>query len=150
MRAELRPINDANREECLALRVAPGQEGFIASNARSLEQAALSPAVARPFAIEVGGRTVGFAMFAFDEGNDDPADRYWLWRFMIGAQFQGRGYAAPALEAVVRYFRENGADQITLSTKPENARALALYRRFGFAEDGRMNDGEAVLKLRLD
>lgn len=150
MRAELCPIGDANREECIALRVAPGQEGFIASNTRSMEQAAQSPAVARPFAIVVGGRTVGFAMFAFDEQNDDPTDRYWLWRFMIGAQFQGKGYAAPALEAVVRYFRENGADQITLSTKPENARALALYHRFGFAEDGRMNDGEAVLKLRLD
>lgn len=147
---ELSPLEESGREEVVALQVAPGQEKFIASNAQSLEQAAQAPAVARPFAIVAGGKTVGFAMLAFDFDNDDPADRYWLWRFMIGAQFQGKGYAAPALAAVLNYFRAHGADQVTLSTKPDNARALALYHKAGFAENGQMNDGEIVLKLPLE
>ncbi len=92
---------------------------------------------------------MGFAMFAFDKENDDPHDRFWLWRFMIDKSLQGQGLGRAALTEIIKYFRENGADEITLSTKESNRNALALYHSFGFKENGDMNDGEAVLKLKL-
>lgn len=92
---------------------------------------------------------VGFTMFAFDENNEDEDDKYWLWRFMIDESLQGRGYGKAALNEIIKYFKENGADQITLSTKEENRTALSLYHQFGFRENGKMNDEEIVLKLFL-
>jgi len=148
MKIELREIDENNRAECLALRVSPAQEAYIAGNARSLEQAEEAPEIARPFAIYAGGKLVGFAMFAFDEG-DGEGENYWLWRFMVDASQQGNGYGSAALEEIIRYFKENGADKITLSTKPDNVRALGLYHQFGFRENGRRNGEELVLYLPL-
>ena len=149
MNIELRIIDASNRQTCLALRVAGEQPSFIASTRRSLEQAAEQPAVARPFAIYAEGTVVGFAMFAFDEDYEDPDDRYWLWRFMIDERFQRRGYGTAALGVIVAYFKENGANHIKLSTKPDNTTALSLYRRCGFRETGEQNGEEIVLRRSL-
>ncbi len=116
--------------------------------ADSLKEAEGIPEIARPFAVYADGQMVGFTMFAFDEINDDP-DRYRLWRLMIGGSFQGKGYGSAALEAIIEYFRVNGADEITFSTKESNTSALGLYHKFGFKENGEMNGGEIVLKKPL-
>ena len=146
---ELRSINGSNVKQCIALRVSDEQRQYIASNGKSLRQAAEIPAVARPFAIYAGQEMVGFAMFAFDEACEDPSDRYWLWRFMIDRNLQGQGYGSAALEEIIRYFREHGANPIRLSTKESNTGALALYHKFGFRETGEMNGEEIVLQLEL-
>ena len=86
MKIELVPVSDANREAVLALSVREDQP-FVAPNDYSLKEAeetnAEAPDVARPFAITADGRIVGFCMFSFAPEEVDPADRYWLWRFMI-------------------------------------------------------------------
>ena len=149
MRITLREINEENRAVCEALRVTPEQECYIASNAASLRTAEENPEVARAFLICADEQAVGFTMFAFDEENDDPDDKYWLWRFMIDQDMQGQGFGKAALKEIIRYFKDRGADVITLSTKETNTAALALYHQAGFAENGEMNDEEIVLKLRL-
>lgn len=146
---QLKEINDSNRIKCIELKVSSTQECFIASNENSLKEAEENPQVARPFAIYAEEKLVGFTMFAFDEDNEDPEDRYWLWRFMIDASFQGKGYGRAALKEIIRYFRECGANEITLSTKEENERALKLYQEAGFQRNGQMNEEEIVLKLYL-
>lgn len=150
MKIELRKIDDNNRAEIVSLTVSEEQSEYIASNESSLAEAAQCPDIARPFGIYADGKAVGFAMFAFDENNDDPHDKYWLWRFMIDKSQQGRGYGSAALKEIINYFRDNGADEITLSTKESNVAALGLYRKFDFKENGEMNDGEIVLKLYTD
>lgn len=92
---------------------------------------------------------VGFTMFAFDEEYEDPFDRYWLWRLMIDESLQGKGYGTAALQTIIQYFRDNGANNIRLSTKETNINALSMYRKAGFIETGEMNDEEIVLKLDL-
>ena len=149
MEIELRRIDDSNRAECELLSVKDEQRQYIACNADSLAEAGDNAEVARAFAIYAEGRMVGFTMFAFDENNEDPEDKYWLWRFMIDKREQGKGYGGAALAEIIRYFRDHGANIITLSTKETNAGALKLYHRFGFSENGQMNDGEIVLKLCL-
>ena len=51
--------------------------------------------------------------------------------------------------ALIRYFKDNGANNIRLSTKEDNIKALKLYKRAGFYETGQMNDEEIVLQLDL-
>lgn len=146
---ELREITEDNLEECIALVVADEQSQYIASNEGSLKEAENNTNVARPFAIYIDDKMVGFTMFAFDEEYEDPNDRYWLWRFMIDKNLQGRGYGRLALEEIIKYFKDNGANNIKLSTKESNVKALSLYHKFGFKENGEMNDEETVLVLDL-
>lgn len=147
MEVHLTPVDHTNLAACAALHVAPEQTPYIAANAASIQTAQENPEVARPFAIVIDGVIAGFAMFAFDMQNDDPADRHWLWRFMLDQSYQGKGYGGAALKEIIRYFWENGADEITLSTKQTNTHALSLYHKFGFQENGQKNGEEVVLKL---
>ncbi|MBR4928122.1 MAG: GNAT family N-acetyltransferase, partial [Oscillospiraceae bacterium] len=152
MNIKLVPVNDENRDAILALSVREDQP-FVATNKRSLEQAdeanAEYPGVARPFGIYADDRLVGFCMFAFDPEDDDPEDRYYLWRFMIDKDEQGKGYGQAALQEIIRYFRDNGADRLYLSTEPENELGLHVYHKAGFRETGVISDDEAVLMRML-
>ena len=86
MKIKLEPVNDTNREAVLALTVREDQP-FVAQNDYSLSKAdeanAKAPGTARPFAIcagEKGEKIVGFCMLALDPEDENPADRYCLWR----------------------------------------------------------------------
>ena len=152
MKITLKPIDDTNREAVLQLTVREDQP-FVAPNDVSLRQAdeanAEDPGVARPFAIYADEKLVGFCMFAFDPEEEDPDDRYWLWRFMIDKTEQGKGYGQAALAEIINYFRDNGADQLWLSTEPENECGVHVYHKAGFKETGDIDDGEAVFALML-
>jgi RimJ/RimL family protein N-acetyltransferase len=54
---------------------------------------------------------------------------------------RGRGVAGALLAAVTAHARDGGFRQIELAVTAENAPALALYRREGFAEIGYMPAG---------
>ena len=152
MNIRLVPINDDNRDAVLALSVREDQP-FVAPNDVSLKQAeeanAEHPGVARPFAIYAEEQLVGFCMFAFDPEEEDEDDRYWLWRFMIDKNEQGKGYGQAALQEIIKYFKDNGADRLFLSTEPENERGLHVYHQAGFRETGIIDDGEAVMMRML-
>ena len=149
---ELKPVNDNNREAVLALSVREDQP-FVAPNDVSLRQAeetnAEIPGVARPFAIYADEKLVGFCMFAFNPDEEDEDDRFWLWRFMIDKNEQGKGYGQAALQEIIKYFKENGADRLFLSTEPENKLGLHIYHKAGFRETGLIDDDEAVLMRML-
>ena len=152
MSIRLMPINDDNRDAVLSLSVREDQP-FVAPNDVSLRQAdeanAENPGVARPFAIYADDRLVGFCMFAFDPEEEDEDDRYWLWRFMIDKNEQDKGYGQAALQEIIKYFRDNGADRLFLSTEPENERGLHIYHKAGFRETGIIEDDEAVMMRML-
>ena len=149
MEIELRKIDAANKNAVVLLEVLDSQKPYIASNEKSLITAAEEKYknISRPFAIYADDNLVGFTMFAFDFEDSEP--EYWLWRFMIDKNFQGKGYGSAALEKIIEYFRGNGANHIFLSTKETNTRALKLYHKYRFAETGEMNDDEVVLQLIL-
>ena len=68
---------------------------------------------------------------------------------MIDEGSQGKGYGTAALKVIIRYFREHGANNIRLSTKETNTKALSMYHRAGFRETGELNDEEIMLQLDL-
>lgn len=149
MKIELIDLSEENMKQCFKLKVSDNQMQYIATNEDSWKTAKENVKVARPFVIYCDGNIVGFTMFAFDEEYEDPNDRYWLWRFMIDENLQGNGYGTAALQVIIQYFREHGANHIRLSTKETNRTALYMYRKAGFRDTGEMNDEEIILQLYL-
>ena len=68
---------------------------------------------------------------------------------MIDKNEQGKGYGQAALQEIIKYFKDNGADMLYLSTEPENEPGLHIYRKAGFRETGIISGDEAVLMRML-
>ncbi len=104
----LRPITSRDRQAVEDLRVLPEQENFVDGVRRSLAEAAAKPD-ARPWhrSVYADEVPVGFVMLAdgVPPGNVDIPWHYYLWRFLIDARFQRRGYGRAALDQVVAYLR---------------------------------------------
>lgn len=128
-----------------ALAVHPHQTEFVAPNAVSLAQVLFAP-TAWYRAIYADETLVGFVMV-----DDDPANQaYFLWRFMIAGEHQGRGVGQRALELVVEYVRTRpGATELRVSYVPGAGSPAGFYRKSGFAETGEVDDGEVIMRLPL-
>jgi ribosomal-protein-alanine N-acetyltransferase len=50
---------------------------------------------------------------------------------------RGRGVGSALLATAIEWARERGLHKLTLSVFPHNTAAIALYRKFGFVEEGR-------------
>jgi diamine N-acetyltransferase len=139
----LREITRENHIECLKLKVGPGQEGFVASNAVSLAQSKFYPN-AKPQAIYADDTMVGFLMTCVDEEDDN----YWIWRLMVDARHQSKGYGREAMKLALEAIRADKArSKVLLSIEPENKAAEKLYLDLGFRHTGKVVDGEAVMQL---
>jgi RimJ/RimL family protein N-acetyltransferase len=55
----------------------------------------------------------------------------------VAREWRGLGVGSALLAAAVAWARENQLHKLSLSVFPHNERAIALYRRFGFVEEGR-------------
>jgi ribosomal protein S18 acetylase RimI-like enzyme len=51
--------------------------------------------------------------------------------------YRGRGIGSALMEAGIAWSRAHGAHKVVLEVWPHNGAARALYRKFGFAEEGR-------------
>ena len=80
---------------------------------------------------------------------DPAAGIFYVWRFMIDARHQGRGYARRAMALLLDEARADGAREITLSVVPGEHSALDFYRGLGFEETGKIEHGELELRLLL-
>jgi len=128
-----------------ALEVAPAQSEYVAPNAISIAEAFFQPK-AWFRAVYAGETPVGFAMLYEDE----KAGNYFLWRFMIDAEHQGKGYGRQALDLVVEHVRSHpNARELRSSYVPGDASPGGFYRRYGFVETGEFLDGENVISLVL-
>jgi ribosomal protein S18 acetylase RimI-like enzyme len=55
----------------------------------------------------------------------------------VAREWRGRGVGSALLAAAVAWSRERGLHKLSLSVFPHNTAAIALYRKFGFVEEGR-------------
>lgn len=140
----LRKIDGYNFRKVIELKVAPEQEDYLTTNEYSLAQAFAMPEC-RPLAVYDGMTPVGFVMYALDEDDRE----YWIYRLMTDARFQKRGIGRQALRLAIDEIRkEGGAGRpIFLSFEPDNEVAKRFYMSEGFRPDGRVIDGEIVLRL---
>jgi diamine N-acetyltransferase len=63
---------------------------------------------------------------------------------MIAAGKRRQGFGRAAMEAVLARYRAQGIDGIYVSFVPENRLAQSLYIALGFADTGKVEDGEYV------
>jgi RimJ/RimL family protein N-acetyltransferase len=57
---------------------------------------------------------------------------------MVAAEWRGRGVGTALVAAAIEWARERGLHKLALSVFPHNQAAIALYRKLGFAEEGRL------------
>ena len=148
----LREITDENYDAVCALRVRPDQDRFVASVARSLDDAAATPE-ANPWyrAVYSTNEPVGFVMLSWNVSPGRPGiiGPYFLWRLLIDEHHQGRGVGREVLTQVVDLVRADGATELLTSYQPGAGGPWPFYRWFGFEPTGDIDDGEVVLRLAL-
>jgi diamine N-acetyltransferase len=149
----LREVTADNEAAVRALALAPGQERFADSVSESLGEAASSPD-AHPWyrAIYAGDRPVGFVMLSFDvpPGHAEYPWRYFLWRLLVDARYQRRGYGRAAMALVIDIVRRSpGATDLFTSVHPGEGGPGPFYRSLGFQPTGEWFDGEEVYRLPL-
>ena len=142
-------INEDNFDVVIGLKVAEGQEQYVASNVKSLAQAYLyyENHDVYPFAIYNDEIVVGFMML--DEDLEDASMN--IWRIMIGEEYQNKGYGREALELIIQLIKDSHKYQtITIDYVVGNNQAQHLYSDFCFKECGSQLDGkEIVMKMTI-
>lgn len=78
-----------------------------------------------------GGRIVGNACL---QGTSNPrfCHRATL-AISVRKEFWGRGIGSRLIEALIAYAKQSGLEILSLEVRSDNARAKALYRKFGFS-----------------
>lgn len=124
-------IDKSNYQECVALKVASHQTGYVATNAFSLVQAAYEDDL-YPLAIYEGTRMVGFLLYDYD-----PELKGWSFsRFMIDHNYQNQGLGKQALVKFLEFFHQKyPADLLYTSAEVDNEVAIKLYLSHGFEKE---------------
>jgi diamine N-acetyltransferase len=133
---ELRKIDSANWRECADLKVAAGQESFVSPNAVSLLEAAYDEYYLHPLGIYDSDKMVGFLMYedglAPEIGGNGV---FYIWRLMVGEQYQGRGYGRAALTALLEHLTGlEDCREIGVTYDKKNEVAHQLYASLGFVQ----------------
>jgi diamine N-acetyltransferase len=129
-----RPVTWENFSAVVELTVRPEQAEFLTPNLYSIAEAYLEPTWT-PLVIYAGDQLVGFTLF----GRDERTGRWWIMRYMIDAEHQGRGYGTAALPGLLDLIVErHGCRELFLGYEPSNEVASRLYARMEFVSTGEL------------
>ena len=93
------------------------------------------PNAAHLLALE-DGRVVGSISIRRD---DHPATQHVAtFGMFVVSSHRGRGIGSALLSEALRWARSHGIERVELTVYPHNDAGIALYRRFGFVEEGRL------------
>ena len=123
----------------------PNQDKMVAPNAVSIAEAHFCDK-AWFRAIYADETPVGFVMLYIDP----EKDLYYLWRLMIGGEYQGRGFGQQAMAQVIDHVRTHpNAKELKTSYVPIEGGAKEFYLGLGFEPTGEMDGEEVVVRLAL-
>ena len=88
---------------------------------------------------EPGGQAVGYVQATVVDGGRQ-AEIAWV----IGVDWQGRGYATEAARALVAWLDSRGVTTIRAHIHPGHAASAAVARRAGLAPTGHVGEGEQL------
>jgi RimJ/RimL family protein N-acetyltransferase len=130
---EIRPAGDADRRQLATLfaTVAEERDGIATEPPVDVDAWASRWRLEGTFLAVAEGELVGSlsieeSRFGFGELG-----------MAVARDWRGRGVGSALVEAAIEWARERGLHKLTLSVFPHNAAAIALYRKFGFVEEGR-------------
>lgn len=146
-RLYLKKIDKENWSAAIQLSVHEAQRNYIATNLYSIAEVQfLDDFYVR--GIYLDKDMIGFAMFGID--SDDGA--YWIYRFMIDKDYQGKGYGVNGIKLVIeeiRHMKDASHTYIMIGYHPENNGARQAYRKVGFIEREVAPWGEQLAYFRL-
>ncbi|HET6945586.1 MAG TPA: GNAT family protein [Gaiellaceae bacterium] len=129
----VRPAEDGDRRPLALLfaAVADERDGIAAEPPIDVEKRAASWDLGRTLVALGEGEIVGHIVviessFGFAEIG-----------MMVERRWRGRGVGAALVAAAIERARARGLHKLALSVFPHNEAAVALYRKFGFLEEGR-------------
>ncbi len=147
---EARALDRDGVDALFALKVGDNQTRLVSPNVVTIAQAYVEPH-AWVRGLWVGRDAVGL-LAMIDPRPDDPVnedglprDAAYLWRLMIDAAQQGKGYGHQAIETAFGQARHWGLGRLCLHVSEEAGSALGFYRRYGLAPTDRVDDGERLL-----
>ena len=147
---EARAVERFNLRALMRLQVGEEQRHLVASNAVTIAQVHYEP-YSWLRGLWAGDEAVGLiAMIDLRPDHPDvdpngPENAAYLWRLMIDATQQGKGYGRQAMGLAFGQARSWGRDMLCLHVSEREGNASAFYRRFGLHPTGRIDDGEAFL-----
>lgn len=131
---EVRPAVDDDRRSLALLfaAVAEERDGIAAEPPVDVERRAASWQLDGTLVALAAGEIVGEvrveeSWFGFGELG-----------MMVAADWRGRGVGTALVAAAIEWARARGLHKLTLGVFPHNEAAIALYRNFGFVEEGRL------------
>ena len=135
----LTDVTEDNWPEGASLTVKDSQRNYVAPAIGILARGYVyRDCNARVFVIENDGTVVGTALVR--EFTDEPLG-YDLQQFMIGREYQRRGYGFLALQLILDELRkENHYDHVELCVKKEDTEAIRLYEKCGFRDSGYIDE----------
>lgn len=141
----LRAIDATNVRAICDLRLAPGQDRYIAPAAVTIAEAAYEPD-GWLRAVYLGDEPVGLVY-----GEPLADGRGWaLVRMLIDAPRQGTGLGRAALLLVIDHARSlDGVTTLLTSYVPGPKEPRGFYLGLGFVDSGEVDDGEVGLRLGL-
>ena len=137
-------ITPENWKQCIALQVHDSQIDFVPSNLYSLAESSVYSHSHKYILCNAHGTPVGFVLYGYI-----PEQGVWkIFRFMIDAQHQGRGYGKAGLTAVLQHIATShpSCTAVYLTYREANTQAAHLYAGFGFVEVCR-NDDKITARL---
>jgi histidinol dehydrogenase len=145
----LRAVTETNVDQLIDLAVSPEQQGLVAPVAKSLAQASvLTPG--QPLGIYDGDEPVGLLLLWDGRRDpDEPTDRLYVWRLMIDAKHQMKGYGARTMRWVIDEARRLGVASVGLSHQMLPGNAGPFYEKLGFRYTGRVEHDEHMMVLPL-
>lgn len=133
--------------------LSPEQQKCVAPNVYSVAQAHFAPDNAWFRAIYLDDTPIGFIMVDVKlEEEDIPKEEIpsvMLWRFMIGGEYQGKGYGKKALDIVTDTFRKEGKKYFYTSCVMGDVSPYDFYLKYGFEDTGEKDEDEEILKMKL-
>ncbi|MFN2542943.1 MAG: diaminopimelate decarboxylase [Actinomycetota bacterium] len=82
------------------------------------------------------GRVVGSLGIARESGANAHVAAFGM---SVDRDRRGTGIGSALMSEAIRWARGAGVEKVSLSVYPHNTRAVALYRKFGFVEEGRLS-----------
>lgn len=145
----LREVTSDNLGEVLKLKVTEYQNRFVAPNPISISQAHFQPN-AWFRAIYADETPVGFVMMYIDPEEEDGGT-YYLWRYMMDARYQRKGFGHRALSQVIEMVKTTypAAKTMKLSYVPNPGSPQPFYAKLGFVDTGVEHEGEMEMALKL-
>jgi len=130
---QVRPAEDSDRRHLALLfaAVAEERDGIAAEPPIDVETLAASWQLDGTLVAVVAGEVVGEVRV------EETSFGYGELGMMVTARWRGRGVGTALVAATIEWAHARGLHKLSLSVFPHNEAAIALYRRFGFVEEGR-------------